>query len=301
LPNLEKRDDIIEQLCNAKVYTVQKITLRWVVKMPHTGVEVIGRADSGRVKVTGVGKGLEILLRRSDSDPSRPPFELMEELTTFCQLTDASHIALLHWLMSETDIREIANVFERRGLQHDIPEVKMLEQSRSLNPHFWGDASGSSQDYFSQMENEAATLDAVSTFMNRFEKINQWDDTKARKWSKTNTDMVLSHLCRLENVDPYSLLPQTSRDPWLQRLQRGGGFSDDPTSIAFMHTQGGTNSAARPARLFAATVEITKDRGIEITTLPDTTADIGKETILAGELYVSPLCGVVFWGMIIGY
>jgi hypothetical protein len=292
-PKLEKRNDIIEQLCNTKVYTVRKITLRWAVKMPHSGAEVIGRADSGRVKVTGVGNGLEILLRKSDSDFSRPPFELMEELTTFCQLTDASHIAFLHWVISETEIREIANVFERRGLQHDIPEVKVLEKSGKLNPHFWEESSGSSQDHFAKMENEAATLDAVSSFMNRFNKINQWDDTKARQWSRTNTDTILSHLCRLENVDPYLLLPQASCDPWLQQLRRGGGFRDDPTSIAFMHDQDETKPAARPARLFAATVEITKDRGLAITALPDTTADIGKDTILAGELYVSPLRGVV--------
>jgi hypothetical protein len=50
---LENRGAIIEQLCNAKVYTVEKITLQWAVKVPNRE-DVVGRADSGRVKITHI-------------------------------------------------------------------------------------------------------------------------------------------------------------------------------------------------------------------------------------------------------
>jgi hypothetical protein len=92
-PKFENRGAIIEQLCNAKVYIVEKITLQWAVKIPN-GEDVIGRADSGRVKITPTGKVLEVFLRKGDSDILHPPLELLEQLTIFCQLTDASHVAL---------------------------------------------------------------------------------------------------------------------------------------------------------------------------------------------------------------
>lgn len=295
-PKLENRGAIIEQLCNAKVYTVEKITLKWAVKVPN-GEDIIGRADSGRVKITATGKVLEIFLRKGNSDISRPPLELLEELTTFCQLTDASHVALLHWVMTETNTGEMEATFERRGLQNDVPEVKALRDLQKPDPHFWAKPTSKGQGDAEHSQDREAALNAVSSFMARFNAINQWDNTKARPWSKTNTDSILSHFCRLENVDPYALLPQTNLSPWNKRLRQAGAFPDDPTSVGFIHSSSddGTKPHLRPTRLFPALVQINKARETIIKMLPDSTADVPTAVVLAGEIYVRSMCLVHNW------
>jgi hypothetical protein len=97
------------------------VTIQWTLKTPSNGLEIVSRADSGRVKVAAAGKTLEIFLRNSDADINRPPFELREELTAFCGLQDATHISLLHWVISEPSITEIETMFRRRGLHSDVP------------------------------------------------------------------------------------------------------------------------------------------------------------------------------------
>lgn len=127
--------------------------------------------------------------------------------------------------------------------------------------------------------------------MNRFTALNQWDNAKARPWSKTKTDSVLSHLCRLENVDPYSLLPQTSLSRWGGRLRQAGAFLDDPTPISFIHesSDSGKKSRLRPHRVFPALVTINRARKTIVKMLPDSTVDIARDVVLAGEVYVRPI------------
>jgi hypothetical protein len=289
-PKVSNKKAIIEQLCNSKVYTVRKITLKWTVKVRGRG-EVVGRVDSGRVKITVIGKSLEVYLRRSDSDISRPPLELLEELAAFCRLTEASHVALLHAVMTEIYSSDMEAIFNRRGLHQDAPEFNALVGSSKLNPDFWSGSASRYNGDADYWEDEEATFDAVSRFMRRFTALNQWDDAKARPWSKTRTDSVLSHLCRLENVDPYSLLPQTSLSRWGGRLRNDGAFLDDPTSISFIHPSSvsGKKSRLRPYRLFPALVKINRARETVIEMLPDSTIDVARDVILAGEVYVRPM------------
>ena len=286
-PKLANRKVIIEQLCNAKVYTVRGITLKWTVKVPGKG-DVEGRADSGRVKISAIGKSLEVFLRKSDSDISRPPLELLEEMTTFCQLTDAFHVALLHGVMTESHAADMDVIFERRGLQKDAPEFEILIDSKKLNPNFWSSSTRRHLGEDDYLQDQEATFDAVSKFMSRFTTVDRWDNAKARPWSNTKTDLVLSHLCRLENVDPYSLLPQTDHSPWSRRLRQAGAFLDDPTSCRFVHPSG-KKSRDRPTRIFPAFVKVDRAKHITIEMLPDSTVDITRDMILAGEVYVRPL------------
>jgi hypothetical protein len=84
-----------------------------------------------------MGKSLEVFLRKSDSGISRPPLELLEELADFCQLTEASHVALLYAVMTETYSGDMEAIFDRRGLHKDAPEFSTLIDSRKLNPNLW--------------------------------------------------------------------------------------------------------------------------------------------------------------------
>lgn len=289
-PKLANRKLIIEQLCNPKVYIVKKITLRWTVKVRGKG-DVVGRVDSGRVKITVMGKSLDVFLRRSDSDITRPPLELLEELAGFCQLAEVTYVSLLHAVMAETHSGDMETIFVRRGLHKDAPEFNTLIDAKKLNPNFW---SGSASRYHGDAdywEDRETTFDAVSKFINRFTTLNSWDDAKSRPWSKDRTDSVLSHLCRLENVDPYLLLPQTGLSRWSSRLRQGGAFRDDPTCITFVHPESdsGKEARLRPHRLFPALVEINRAGETKVEMLPDATVDVARDVILAGEVYVRPI------------
>jgi hypothetical protein len=295
-PRLSNRRVIIEQLCNSKVFTVRRITLQWAVKVPGRG-DVIGRADSGRVKITPVGRSLEVYLRKVDSDLSRPPLELLEELSNFCQFTNASQVALLHGVMTEIHAADMDAIFQRRGLPNDAPEFCSLVNSRKLNPEFWSSTMRRNQgdaDYSGDYE---STFDAVASFMSRFTALNQWDNAKARPWSITDTDLVLSHLCRLENVDPYSLLPQTDSSPWNRRIREAGAYLDDPTSISFLHdvSEAGKRLRDRPMRVFPALVTINRAKHTVVKMLPDPTIDIARDIMLAGEVYVCLLLMMSTW------
>jgi hypothetical protein len=194
--------------------------------------------------------------------------------------------------MTETNIGEMAATFERRGLQDDAPEVQALIDSQHPNVHFWGKSTSKSQGDAEHLQDQEAALNAVSSFMPRFSAINRWDNTKARPLSKSNTDAVLSHLCRLENVDPWALLPQTNLSLWHKRLRKAGAYPDDPTSISFVHDspEDRTKPHLRPTCLFPALVQINRARETIIKMLPDSTADVATAVVLAGEVYVRPMC-----------
>ena len=267
---------------------MKKITLKWTVKVRGRG-EVVGQAGSGRVKITVMGESLEVFLRKSDSNISRPPLELLEELANFYQLTEASHVAVLHAVMTEKYSGDMKAIFDRRGLHQDAPEFNTLMDSRKLNPSFWSGSASRHHGDADYWEDQEATFHTVSKFMNRF--TNRWDNAKARPWSQTKTDSLLSHLCRLENVDPYKLLPQTGLSPLRRRLRQEGAFPDDPTSISFIQepSDSGKNSLLRPHRLFPALVTINRARETLVQMLPDSTVDVARDGVLAGEVYVRPI------------
>ena len=290
------------------MYTAEKVSIQWTLKTPDGSLEVVGRADSGRVKITPVGKALLVYLRKEDSDVSRPPYELREELSTFCGLTDPSHISLLHWIVSENSIDEIDTLFKRKGLQNDIPELEALAESlkRAENPQFWDKESRTGrkkgkrnyhgkpyrppQGRKTQEGGKSSTLDVVQSFMDQFNKASSWSDIAAQPWDKVGADEMLAHLCRLENVDPYSLLSRDENDsPWTKRLKAGGAFPDDAAGFFFkedpmIHKK---NRFLRPAQHFPASVEITRDKGVYVAVTPTPIAEVGGEILLAGEVYVS--------------
>jgi hypothetical protein len=306
--SLVNRAEIIEQLCKAKVYTAERVSISWTLKTHDGSLEVVGRADSGRVRVAAQAKSLEIYIRKSDADISRPPYELREELSTFCCLTDASHISLLHWLISEPHIEEIEALFKRKGLQNDVPELEALSESleRGKNPQFWDSQDpghirrkvkrhyhGKPREALRQRKRQAAgapSLDVVQSFMAQFEKANSWNNIASRPWREVGTEEMLAHLCRLESIDPYTFLAKNdSESAWNKKIKKAGAYPDDPAGFLFhedpmLHKK---NNFLRPAQRFPAVVEISKNEGIYVSVSPTPVAEVSGEILLAGEIYVS--------------
>jgi hypothetical protein len=97
---------------------------------------------------------------------------------------------------------------------------------------------------------------------------------------------MLSHICRLENMDPFLLLPQRE-SLWERQVRKAGGYPDDyigvifnekPTTDGIQHTIG--------SRTFPATVQVTANRHIQVGVSSTTTDLTDEEILFAGELYV---------------
>jgi hypothetical protein len=74
---------VIAQVCNVEVYSAEEVIVEWVIGTGEKNDQTIGRADSGRVKLTQEGNILKIILRECDIKVTRPTLELQEEMAKF--------------------------------------------------------------------------------------------------------------------------------------------------------------------------------------------------------------------------
>ncbi|CZR62635.1 uncharacterized protein PAC_12532 [Phialocephala subalpina] len=259
---LANRAQIIGQLCNAKVYTAEKVSIQWTLKTPDGSLEVVGRADSGRVKITP---------RHTNYEKNSVPFVVS-------RTPHMSH-SFIGLSPSQTSRRSKPDKESRTGRK----KGKRNYHSKPRRPP---------RGRKTQQGGKSSTLDVVQLFMDQFNRASSWSDIAAQPWDKIGADEMLSHLCRLENVDPYSLLSRDEIDsPWNKRLKAGGAFPDDAAGFFFkedpvIHKK---NRFLRPAQHFPASVKITRDKGIYVSISPNPIAEVGGEILLAGEVYISKM------------
>lgn len=123
---------VMEQLYNVEVYSAQEITLEWVVEPDASKPLIVGRADSGRVKLTlDEGNCLRIFIKENAVSLPCPPLELQEELAKFCCIIDAGHCTVLHWLLAENNLEEIEDIFQRRGISNELPAFDLISKAPS--------------------------------------------------------------------------------------------------------------------------------------------------------------------------
>jgi hypothetical protein len=298
---------VMAQLYNVEVYSAQEITIEWVVEPDASRPRVVGRADSGRVKLTVEGSDcLRIFIKETAVNLPCPPIELHEELAKFCNIVDPNHRTLLHWLLAENNIQEIEDIFQRRGIPNDLPTFDMISKSppRSdipivldthMSSHLPSDVGNeaNNQRTFHGRRNaqkegsKYALQDGVQDLVDKFNLVNSFQKTMTGPWQASEAENLLSHVCRLENMDPFSLLPQRS-DAWSRQIRQAGGYPDQAVGIVFdeKSTSHDYEQHSRSAQIFPAVVEITA-RGVlrvRVSTAVQNTTD--EEVLLAGELYV---------------
>jgi hypothetical protein len=296
---------IMAQLRKVEVHSAEKVTVEWSVKPDNAHHMIMGRSDSGRVKLTVVKDILKVILRENDVDAARPPLELQEEMTKFCGITNPVHVALLHWMLVEQDLNEIEDVLRRRGIPNNIPEFDCLVRDSVVGEvlSFTGlDGTPNSIDGDSQerryqgrkrkqrvnpFSNDQNTSKAVESFIKKFDLANSFKNRINQPWQDTEPENMLSHICKLENMDPFSLLPQKN-DVWHQHLRRGGGFPDDLVGIVFNDGQN-TNQmdyVTKSSQTFPAIVSVSGKGHIHVEVSIAAKVNTDEETIFAGELYV---------------
>jgi hypothetical protein len=300
------RPTVIAQLRNVEVYSAEEVIVEWVIGAGKKSGQTVGRADSGRVKLTQEGKILKIIIRESDVDLDRPTLEFQEEMSKFCGLIDPSHIAILHWILVENNLKEIERSLQRRGISNDLPEFDNPSQNGtgrdSLRLSFSGlnakpldPKSGKAQGrrYRGRKKNNQAgppdqweSVDAVQSFVNRFDLASSFGEKITRPWQDAEAKHMLSHICRLENMDPFMLLPQRD-NPWTRQVRKAGGYPDDyvgvmfdgkPTNRVIQHTKG--------SQTFPATVRVVEEGRIHVGVSSMANDLVDEEILFAGELYV---------------
>jgi hypothetical protein len=299
----------MEQLYNVEVYSAEEITIEWVVESDASRPLVVGRADSGRVKLTVDGSNcLRIFIKETAVNLPCPPIELQEELARFCSIVDPNHCTVLHWLLAENNLLEIEDIFQRRGISNELPTFDLIARAppRSniptvLDTHIPSyppydvtnktDAQrkfhGRRNDLEAGSAGKGGTQDGVQALVDKFNLANSFQKTMTQPWQATEAENLLSHVCRLEHMDPFSLLPQRT-DPWSRRIRQAGGYPDQVVGIVFDEkpTAYDYEHHSRSAQVFPAVVEVT-GRGalrVRVSTAVKNTTD--EEVLLAGELYV---------------
>lgn len=306
-PDLINRRTLMAQLHNVEVYSTERVIIEWVLSLGEnrSGVaatfRVFGRTDSGRVKITQEGHILKIILRQNDIDSSRPPLELQEEMTKLCGITDRSYVAILHWILIERDLNEIEEVLQRRGVPNSLPEFDRLPHDMQsgealvfsgLDALNLDDEDTTQRRYMGrssrrQERNGHESTDVVKSFIDKFNLASSFQKKLTQSWQEAEAQNMLSHICRLENMDPFMLLPQ-NHDPWTQRLKKAGGFPDDWTGVLFNERPEPRKKqySSRSARTFPAIVEVGNGR-IKVGVSTTAKSMVDEELSFAGELHVS--------------
>ncbi|KAF2679081.1 hypothetical protein K458DRAFT_408347 [Lentithecium fluviatile CBS 122367] len=296
------RTEIIAQLRNLIVYTSEEVVIQWTVKMKSG--EVPGRVDSGRVKITQKGNTMSIYLRQKDADGGHTPLDLREHLTRVCELEDAGQIRLLDFILSERDLEEVDNELSRRGYPQSVPEfddpslnagglseiwkLSPSEQAVDGRPQFRGRKSNTRRHQMWQAAPDPP--DTVQSFLDRFNLAKSFKGRLAQPWSEAEADQMLAHLCRLENIDPWVLLPQ-KRSTWYNILK---DRDQPPGPVTGIHWSTGRDvhykgHLLRTRNSFPATIYQDSRRNIRISVSTAVQNGIGDEMLFAAELYVSRL------------
>jgi hypothetical protein len=291
------------QLRNVEVYSAKEVTVEWTIGVGRSG-QTVGRADSGRVKLTQEGNILKIIIRESDVDLARPTLELQEEMTKFCGIINPSHIAILHWILAENNLQEIERVLQRRGISNDVPDFDRLSQDGTggeklsfsgLNAESLdADSDVNGRRYRGRgnqgvLPDKWQSVDAIQSFVNRFDLASSFRKKITRPWQDAEAKNMLSHICRLENMDPFMLLPQRDH-PWARQVRKVGGYPDDYIAVVFDgKSTTRTRQHTKGSQTFPALVRVAAEGHVHVG-VSTTANDLADEEILfAGELYVGVL------------
>jgi len=166
-------------------------------------------------------------------------------MTKFCGITDRRHVEILHWILIEHDLNEIEDVLQRRGIPNEVPEFDNMPHDPVSGEAlvFLGlnakpldvDGKDTTQRHFHGRREQAniqqESGDAVRSFIDKFNLASFFQNKISKSWQGEAKNM-LSHVCRLENMDPFLLLPQR-QDIWSQRVRKAGGFPDDVVGVVF--------------------------------------------------------------------
>jgi hypothetical protein len=125
------RKRISKQVRNLEVFTAQGVTQDWSLMVGPR--EIRGRSSKGHVVLSADDDTLRIYLTQGYISSVRNPDELVEQLASFCSITN--HY-LLNIVLTECDTRRIEEVFQKRGISSLAPEEDAEEEDEDNDDEY---------------------------------------------------------------------------------------------------------------------------------------------------------------------
>ncbi|KAH7399670.1 hypothetical protein BKA66DRAFT_437202 [Pyrenochaeta sp. MPI-SDFR-AT-0127] len=302
--------DVVTKLCGAIIHSSETVSIQWTVKT-EIG-EIQGRADSGRVKISYQHNCMNIYLRHKDANSGVYPLELRESLATLCSLEHPTQIRLLEFILNESDSGEILDELSRRGFPEPSFEIKKILDTRqpdnildakytaqneqALHPtpdqhQFHGHTPNTRR--FRRQRAECDAPDNVQAFIQKFNVANSFQEQLAQPWAEASADNLLAHVCRLDDVNPWNLLPR-NRNQWDELLKAKGkppGVATGTFWSANRHIQGKSFlSDRRNVRNAYAAVVLQDNRRNMVIKISNAIENlVTDELLFAAEHFVSRL------------
>ena len=114
------RKQIYMQVSNLEVYATASVTQEW--SLEAYGREIKGRPSPGDVAIKGEKDVLQIYLVQEFIDSKCPPYDLVEQLASFCGIK-AGHKSLLLFILMQDNHEKIGGMLDQGG----IPELTPYE------------------------------------------------------------------------------------------------------------------------------------------------------------------------------
>ena len=183
---------------------------------------------------------MNIYLRPKDADAGIYPLDLREILATLCCFEHPTQIRLLEFILNEPDSSEILGELSRRGFPPPGIEImKILETSpldNILDMEY--SAQGDPASYAAEDKNQFSghnpntkryrrpradfdVPDNIHAFIRKFNVANSFQQQLTQPWADAGADNLLAHACKLNDVNPWNLLPR-NRNQWDELLRAKG-------------------------------------------------------------------------------
>jgi hypothetical protein len=255
-----------------------------------------GRADSGRAKTSVTTDSLHIYIQEGYDNPAAPPFDLKEELTRLSGISLLSHVALFQWALSESNLNEIEDLFDRRGISKTIPDLKTLDPE-----NFWSDPRSRPRPFKASVPRSGIVRERVlkscsrdgqmtmprqhevQKFLNEIQQDASLRRQALELWNKVDPTAVFSHACALENVDLTRFFQPRIGSFHHEVKRRGGDVSN--LSISF---RADPPKERKMGMLdsFPAIVALGQDGAISIQAYGEAGNVSNEEVLFAGEITV---------------
>ncbi|EFW15019.1 hypothetical protein CPSG_08207 [Coccidioides posadasii str. Silveira] len=143
IPGKSLSSALLQMLSNIEVYQTDKVILHWILKppFPGSGTEIISHPDQGGAYVKNCGDSIKIYLEERHIRLRSLPFELVEQLSAICSITDPTHQGFLQLILSHEDRDYLHRILDRRGAPRSEGDVhnfigKPLEPNREPSTQF---------------------------------------------------------------------------------------------------------------------------------------------------------------------
>lgn len=133
IPTLHpNRKNICAQIENIEAAVASSIVETHVLRKPGTSLQ--GRPGMGEVASLIAPEKIQFFFIEECITAGAPHFELVEFLSSYCQIVDTTHRTLLNLTLTEPDLKRIKTIYLRHGIHVHLPPAPESEFHADSSP-----------------------------------------------------------------------------------------------------------------------------------------------------------------------